>query len=103
MHSVIVDYVPIVDPKLAAIIRNEAVSVTTSHIDSHATCPANSKVVATSESRPFAMCIPIVHSPLPTSHAWYAAIKILTPTALTKVENILSEETMAIYWAMPST
>ena len=39
----------------------------------------------------------------PTRHVWTATIEILAPSTLTKVENVLPKETMAVSWTMSAT
>jgi hypothetical protein len=96
MQAIVVDCVPIVDPQLASIIRDNAVSVMPCPEDSHATCPTHSKVIVSGEARPSATCVPVVHSMTPASHVWPATVQVRDTTSHTKVEGILSEETMAI-------
>ena len=61
MQPIVVNGVAIVDPQLASIIRNELEMVTAAPEDSQATSPTYCKVIATSEARPSATCVPIVH------------------------------------------
>ena len=61
MQAIVVDCVSIIDPQFAAIIGYNAVSVMACSEDSHASCPAHSKVITASKARPFASCVAIVH------------------------------------------
>jgi hypothetical protein len=53
-------------------------------------------MVAADKSRPFATCVAVVHHVFPASHVRSAAIQVLAASTLTKVEDILSEQTMTI-------
>jgi hypothetical protein len=46
MQSIIVDRVPVVNPQLAPIIRNDTESIQTSSEDPHAGCPTHSEMIA---------------------------------------------------------
>jgi hypothetical protein len=96
MAAIIVNCVPIVDPQVAAIIRDNAETVVTSPVDPHAACPAHSEVIASVETRPFATCIAVVHIVFPTSHVRSPTVQVLAMAPLSKVERIFHEETMAI-------
>jgi hypothetical protein len=96
MQAVIVDCVPVVNPQLAAIIRNDAEPVVASLEDSHAGCPTHCEVIATSKTRPSATCVAIVHCLAPACHVRAATAKILTTTALTEVEDVLPEDAATI-------
>ena len=61
MQAIVVNGVPIVDPQLASIIRDELEVVTAAPEDSQPTSPSHCKVVSTSESRPPATCVAVVH------------------------------------------
>jgi hypothetical protein len=102
MQAIIVNRVSVVDPELAAIIRDNAKIVMTCPEDSQAACPSHCKVVASSEPRPFATCVAVVHHMAPTGHVCSASIKVLTAAALAKVENVLPKETSAIGGRSPS-
>jgi hypothetical protein len=96
MQAIIVNCVSVVDPQLAAIIRDNAKIVTTCPEDSQAACPPHCKVVAPGEPRPFATRVAVVHHMAPTGHFCSSSIQVLTATALAKVEGVLPEETGAI-------
>ena len=61
VQAIIVNGVPIVDPQLASVIRDELEVVTAAPEDSQAASPTHCKVIATSETRPFATCVAIVN------------------------------------------
>jgi len=103
VQAIVVDCVTIVDPQLAPIIRINAEMVMACLVDSHAACPAHSEVITSFETAPFLTCVAIVHIAAPASHVRFAAIQILAPTSLAKVESILHEETMAISGAVTTT
>jgi hypothetical protein len=103
VQAVIVNCVPIVNPQLASIIGDKLKVVMARPEDSQAASPAHSEVIASSEPRPRATCVAIVHSMFPTGHVWSAPIQILAPTTLTKVESILPEEPGAICRTMATT
>jgi len=94
--AVVVDRVSIVDPEITAIIRDNAETVMASPVEPHAACPTHSKVIASVETRPLTTCVPIVHIMFPASMVWSATIQVLAMATLTKVEDVLHEETMAI-------
>jgi hypothetical protein len=96
MTAIVIDRVSIVDPKIAAVIRDNAETVMTSPVEPHAACPTHSKVIASVETRPFTTSVPIVHIMFPTSMVRSATIQVLAMATLTKVEDVLHEETMAI-------
>jgi hypothetical protein len=100
MQAIVVDRVPIVNPQLASIIRDDAVSVMSGPEDSHAACPTCSKMVAPGKAWPPATRVPVVYHLTPPSHIGPATIQVRTPTALTEVESILSEPSMAIDGSM---
>jgi hypothetical protein len=103
VQAIIVDCVPIVDPQLASIIRDNAKIIMARLEDSHAACPAHSKVIASGKTRPSATCVPIIDSVPPSGHVGPAPIQVLATTTLTEVVGVLPEETMAISGAMVST
>jgi hypothetical protein len=45
MQAIVVDRVPIVNPQLAAVIRDDAEAVMASPVNSHAACPSYSEMV----------------------------------------------------------
>jgi len=100
MQAIVVDRVSIVDPELAAIIREDTEAVMTCPEDSHSACPTHSEVITSTETAPFLTCVAIVHIMAPTSHVWLATVQVLAPTSLTKVEGVLHEETVAVSGAM---
>jgi hypothetical protein len=57
--------------------------------------PTHGEVVAAFEPRPFTACVLIVHNLAPTSHVGFVINQVLAPGFLTKVEDILPEETFA--------
>jgi hypothetical protein len=87
---------PVVDPQLATIIRNNAETVMASPENPHATCPMHREVIASGKARPSATCVPIVHHMTPASHLWPWIVQILASTALPKIESIFPEDTMSI-------
>jgi len=96
MQAIVVNCVSIVDPQLTSIVRVNAEAVIASLEDSQAACPTNGEVISPSESGPSATCVFIIDVVLPTSHVRSAIVQVLAPPALTKVEDILPEETSAI-------
>ena len=62
VQAIIVNGVPIVDPQLASVIRDELEVVTAAPEDSQPTSPTHCKVVSTSESWPSATCVAVVHN-----------------------------------------
>jgi hypothetical protein len=96
MQAIIVDCVSIVEPQLAPIIGVNLEMVTACPEDSQAASPTHSEVITSRKAGPLATCVAIVHSMFPTSHIWTATVQILASSTLTKVEDIFSEETMAI-------
>jgi hypothetical protein len=96
VQPIIVNCVSIVDPELASIIRNDAESVVTPPEDSHASRPTNCKLITSSKTWPLATSVPVVYSMSPTSHVRPSAVQIGAPTTLTKVVNILPEQTVAV-------
>jgi hypothetical protein len=89
MQAIIVDRVPIVDPQLATIIRNDAEAVLACPPDAQNTCPTHGKVITSGETLPFAVCVAIIDNPDSTSHVRSATFQILASTALSKVKDIL--------------
>jgi hypothetical protein len=100
MQAIIVDSVPIVNPQLAPIIRDNAEPVMGCPEDSQAASPTHSKVIALSESRPFAACVAIVDSMSPASHVRFTSIQVLASATLAKVEGIFPEKSSAINGTM---
>jgi len=96
MQAIVVDCVPVVNPQLAAIIRDNAESVSADPGDSHAACPTNCKVIAAGKTWPPSTGVTVVYKVLPASHIRAATIQILATTTLTKVEGLLPEKTFAI-------
>jgi hypothetical protein len=96
MTTIVVDRVTIVNKQITAIVRNQTPPVMTPLKNSQASGPTHSKVIVSGETRPPAASIPVVNVMLPTSHIWPTAIEVLAATALTKVECVLHEQTMAI-------
>ena len=60
MQAIIVDCIPIVDPQLAPVIGDDAETVIASPSDFQAACPTYGKVIASSKTTPFAVCVAIV-------------------------------------------
>jgi len=102
VQAIIVDRVPVIDPKLAAIIGDNAESVIACLENAQAACPTHSKVIASGKPRPSATRVAIVHHVLPTSHIWLAAVQVLATATLTKEVSVFSEEAMAISGTMPT-
>jgi hypothetical protein len=96
MTTIIVDRIPVVDPKLTSIIRNNAPSVMTTPVDSHSSSPTHSKMVTSGEAWPPAPSIPVIYHMLPLSQLGPAIMQILAMTALSEVECIHHEEAMAV-------
>jgi len=101
VQTIVVDGVLVVNPQLAAIIRDNTEPVVACPEDSHAACPTHSKVIASGKTRPFTTCIAVVHHMSPTSHVWFATVEVLTAATLTKVEDVLPEEARAISDLIP--
>jgi hypothetical protein len=74
MQAIIVNRVPIVDPQLAPIIRDNTEMVMTCLEDSQTPCPTNCKVIASREPGPFATSVAIVHIMFPASHVRFAIV-----------------------------
>jgi hypothetical protein len=68
MQTIIVDRVPIVDPQLASIIGDNAISVMACPEDSHASCPTHSEVITSGKTRPSATCVPVIYHLTPALH-----------------------------------
>jgi hypothetical protein len=96
MQAIIVDCETVVNPKLASVIRNDAVSVMVCPEDPHASCPAHSKVIISGKARPSATGVPVVYSLSPASHIRIAAMQILASASLAEVEGVLPEVSMAV-------
>ena len=61
VQAIVVNRVSIIEPQLASIIGDELEVVTATLEDSQTTSPTHCKVIATSEPRPFATCVAVVH------------------------------------------
>ena len=61
VQAIVVDSVAIVNPQFASIVGVNAEAIVTSSEDSHAAGPTHSKVVTSTETRPIAICVAIVH------------------------------------------
>jgi hypothetical protein len=96
MQAIIVDCVPVVDPQLAAVIRDNPEPISASLEDSHAACPTHSKMIASRKTGPSATCVFIVHHLTPACHVRSATTKVLATTALPEVKGLLSENPTAI-------
>jgi len=96
MQAIVVDCVALIDPQLAAIIGDNPKPVMACPVDSHARCPAHSKVITASEPWPFASCVAIVHHVFPPSLVWPAILQIRALAFLRRIENILPEEALAV-------
>jgi hypothetical protein len=96
MTAIVIDRVCIVDPKIAAIIRDDAETIMASPVEPHAACPTHSKVITSMETRPLTASVPIVHIMFPASMVRAATIQVLAMAPLTKVEYIFHKESMAI-------
>jgi hypothetical protein len=96
VKTIVVDCVPIVDPQLASIIRDDTVLIPASPEKSHASCPTDCKVISSVEARPITTCVPVVHIMFPASHLRPVTGKMLAATALTTVERVLPEQAMAV-------
>jgi hypothetical protein len=70
--------------------------VPTGFEDPHAASPTHSKVIVSGETRPSTACVPIVDIMFPPSHLRSATIQILAVATLTKVEDILPKQAMAV-------
>ena len=62
VQAIVVNRVPVVDPQLAPIIRDDAKMVMACPENSQAACPTNGEVIASGEARPSATCVAIVHN-----------------------------------------
>ena len=60
VQTIIVDGVPVIDPKLTPIIRDNAKPVMTCLVDSQASSPTDSEVVTFLETFPFLTCVLVV-------------------------------------------
>jgi len=103
VQAIVVDCVLVVDPQLAAIIRDNTEPVMSGLKDSQAACPPHGKVIAPRKTRPFAARVAVVHKVLPTSHVGSATVQVLAPATLAKVEHIFPEESMTITRSMAAT
>jgi hypothetical protein len=102
VQAVIVDCVPVIDPKLTAIIGYNTKSIMARLENSQAACPTHSKVIASGKPRPPASGVAIIHHVLPTSHIRPAPVQVLATATLTKEICVFSEEAMAISGTMPT-
>jgi len=102
VQAIVVNGVSIVDPQLAAIIRQNAEMVMAGLEDSQAASPTHSKVITSFETAPFLACVAIVHCMAPAGHVGFATLQVLTPAALAKVKGILHEQTMTISNRVPT-
>jgi hypothetical protein len=96
MQTIIVDAVTIVNPQLAAVVRDKLEVIPTASEDSHPGSPSHSKVIMTGKSRPSAAGVPVVNIMFPTSHVWSPTVEILATAALSKPKGILHEKTVTI-------
>jgi len=96
VQTIIVDGVPVINPKLTPIIRDNAEPVMTCLVDSQTSSPTDGEVVTFLETFPFLTCVLVIDNLAPPSHVCLATVEVLATTALTKVEDILSEDTMTI-------
>merc|ERR1719424_1929475 len=96
VQAIIVNGVPIVNPQLAAIIRNKLEVVMARPEDSQAAGPSHCEVIPATIARPIAAGITIVHIVFPTRKVRPATFQVLTTTSLAKVESIFHEEASAI-------
>jgi hypothetical protein len=60
-------------------------------------------MITSGKARPSTTCVAIVNNLAPPGHVRSAAIQVRAPSTLTKVEDLLPEEAVAISWAMLST
>jgi len=96
MQTIVIDCVPIVDPQFAPIIGDNAESVMASPEDPQASSPTDSKMIASGKTRPSPTCVFVVHHLAPATHVWSASVQVVAASALTKIEDLLSEDTMTI-------
>jgi hypothetical protein len=96
VQAIIVNGVPIVNPQLAAIIRNKLEVVMACPEDSQAASPSHCEVIPATIARPIAAGITIVHIVFPTGKVGAATVQVLTTTSLAKEESIFHEEARAI-------
>jgi hypothetical protein len=96
MQTIVIDCVPIVDPQFAPIIGDNAESVMASLEDPQASSPTDSKMIAAGKTWPSPTCVFVVHHLAPTTHVWSTSVQVVAASALTKVENLLPEDTMTI-------
>jgi hypothetical protein len=59
-------------------------------------------MITSCETRPIATCVAVVDNLSPASHIWPPPIQILAATALTEIESIFPEMTMAVSHSMGS-
>jgi hypothetical protein len=102
MQAIVVDCVPVVDPQLAAVIRDNAETNMTCPEVPHAAGPTCCKVISAMEPVPRAACVSVIDRMSPTPHVWLAVTQTLAMATLTEVESVLHEETMSISGAMHS-
>jgi len=74
VQTIIVNCVSIVDPQLAAIIRDNTEVVMPRLEDSQAASPAHCEMIASGKARPSATCVAVVHHVFPTSHIRLATL-----------------------------
>jgi hypothetical protein len=96
VQPIIVNCVSVVNPQLAPVIGGNPEMVTACPEDSQAACPTHSKVITSGKTRPSTTCVAVVDIMLPASHVCLAIAQPLASATLTKVEDILSEQTVAI-------
>jgi hypothetical protein len=96
VQAIVVNRVTIVHPQFASVVRINAEAVVARSEDSHAACPAHSKVVTATETGPVPICVAIVDHMFPALQIGSTTVQILATASLTEVECILPEETMAI-------
>jgi hypothetical protein len=100
VQAIIVDCVPVINPQLASIIRNDAESVTTCTEDPYTACPPRRKMISPAKTTPIASCVRMVHYLAPACHIRPATRQFGASTTLPKIEAVFPEEPMAINGAM---
>jgi hypothetical protein len=96
VQSIVIDRVSVVEPEVAAIIRDNLEVVVACFENSHAACPTHSEVIASVEPWPPSTRVAIVHGMSPSCHVWLATIQVLAIASLTEVESVLPEESSAV-------
>jgi len=91
MQTIVINCIPIVDPQLASIIGDNAEAVAARLSDFQGTGPTHSKVVASSKTAPFPVCVAVVNYLDSASHIGSTAVQVLAPTTLTKVKHLFLE------------